>query len=365
MSRPLRLLPAPSPLAHLRRPARQLPFPLSHPDCRLYTRARHGLWHGVRALGLRPGDEVLVPAYHHGSEVEALARAGLGCRYYAGTPGLEPDEEELAGLLGERVRALHVTHYLGFPQDARRWRRWCDAHGLLLLEDAAQAWLSERDGLPAGALGDCAIWCLYKTLPLPDGGALMCRRPPTGPTAAPRWGLGGLARAHAGWLAGRWTPLGVVRARTRRAAGARPYDAVEDFALGDPETAATRTTGWLLARLRTDAAARRRHSYARLLEHLAPLVPEPFRRLPDGASPFAFPVAVDDKAAFVGAMAARDVEVVDLWRVPHPSLAADAFPVAARLRATVAGLPVHQDLGAADTARIAEAVRAAVPVPRF
>ena len=42
-----------------------------------FSRARHGLWHGVRALGLAPGDEVLTPAYHHGSEVEALFRAGL------------------------------------------------------------------------------------------------------------------------------------------------------------------------------------------------------------------------------------------------------------------------------------------------
>lgn len=360
MSRPLRLLPAPSLLAHLRRPGRQLPFPLSHPDCRLYARARHGLWHGVRALGLRPGDQVLVPAYHHGSEVEALVRAGLGCRYYAGTPGLEPDEGELAGLLGERVRALHLTHHLGFPQDARRWRRWCDTHGLLLLEDAAQAWLSERDGLPVGALGDCAIWCVYKTLPLPDGGALMCRRPPPGPAAAPRWDLTGLGRAHAGRLAARWAR----RSRARRRAGPAPYDPAEDFALGDPEAAPAVTTGWLLARLGTDVAARRRRSYAHLLERLAPLVPEPFRRLPDGASPFVFPVAVDDKAALASALAARDVEVADLWRVPHPSLPAGAFPAAARLRATVAGLPVHQDLDAADTARIAEAVRAAVTPPR-
>src|SRR5205823_10573872 len=55
------------------------PFPLADPRCRLVTRARHGLWLGVRALGLGPGDEVLVPAYHHGSEVEALVRAGVTC----------------------------------------------------------------------------------------------------------------------------------------------------------------------------------------------------------------------------------------------------------------------------------------------
>ena len=46
------------PGAWLRRPAARLPYPLEEPSCTLYSRARHGLFLGLRALGLEP----LVPA---------------------------------------------------------------------------------------------------------------------------------------------------------------------------------------------------------------------------------------------------------------------------------------------------------------
>jgi len=53
------------------------PYPLGDPDARLFAWGRQALWHGVRAVGLLPGDTVLVPAYHHGSEVEALLQEAL------------------------------------------------------------------------------------------------------------------------------------------------------------------------------------------------------------------------------------------------------------------------------------------------
>ena len=107
-----------------RRPAPDPPFPLADPACHLFARGRHGLYTGVLALGLRPGDEILVPAYHHGSDVEARVRAGLTPRWHGGTATLEPDADELDALLSPRTRALYLVHYLGFPQDAARWRRF-------------------------------------------------------------------------------------------------------------------------------------------------------------------------------------------------------------------------------------------------
>src|SRR5438067_5428718 len=107
-----------------RAPTRRLPFPLDDPRCRVFQRARHGLWYALRAAGVAPGDEALAPAYHHGSEIEALLRAGLVCRFYDATETLAPDESELEALLTPRTRALHLIHYIGFLPDAARWRRW-------------------------------------------------------------------------------------------------------------------------------------------------------------------------------------------------------------------------------------------------
>jgi hypothetical protein len=55
---------------YLCRPSSKLPFPLEEPRCRIFSLARQGLFRGIKALGLKPGDEILVPAYHHGSEIE-------------------------------------------------------------------------------------------------------------------------------------------------------------------------------------------------------------------------------------------------------------------------------------------------------
>src|SRR5680860_730413 len=119
-------MPPLPPSAWLASPPDRLPFPLEEPGFLLFKLSRHALWYGLRAVGLEPGDAVLVPAYHHGSEIEALVRNGLECRFYGPGERLEPDPDELETLLDGRVRALALVHYLGFPQDSPRWRGWCD-----------------------------------------------------------------------------------------------------------------------------------------------------------------------------------------------------------------------------------------------
>jgi dTDP-4-amino-4,6-dideoxygalactose transaminase len=334
--------------------ADRIPFPLGEPGCVLFERARHGLWHGLRALGFARDDEVLVPAYHHGSEIEALVRAGLTCRFYEATETLAPDERELEALLAPRTRALHLIHYLGFAQNAPRWRGWCEERGLFLIEDAAQAWLGLLDGRSLGSFGDIAIFCLYKTFGVPDGGALLCSSPVAPADGPSRAGIGRLALRHAAWCLERSPVLAELASRFERSP---PYSPEEDFALGDPDTPPSAATLRLLRRIDPGAAARRRHNYQVLLDELGDLVPAPFATLPDGASPFAFPVAVDDKQTLIARLASHGVRGLDFWSVPHPALPAARFPGAAALRARVVGLPVHQELRPADLARIARAVR--------
>ncbi len=332
-----------------------LPFPLEEPGCKLYARGRHALAAGVRALGIGPGDEILAPAYHHGSEIEALQRTGARCVFYEPDARLEPDSDGLDALRSDATRALHLIHHLGFPQDAARWRAWCDARGLALFEDAAQAWLTQADGRPAGAFGDLAIFSLYKTFGLPDGGALHC---PTGEARSAGRGdvaVLRLALEHIAWLAGRSAVVGGFAARRRP----RRYDPVADFALGAPRPP-SRATLLALGRVADPAAAlRRRANYSVLLERLADLVPPPFDDLVPGACPFVMPVRVADKTRFLSTARAGGVRALDLWSVAHPSLPSERFPRAAALRASLAGLPVHQELRHGDLDRIADVARAA------
>ena len=343
----------------------QLPYPLEEPGCRLFAFARQGLWHGVQAVGLGGGDEVLVPAYHHGSEIEALLQAGLHCRYYDGLDGLEPDEEELEGLLGPKVRALLLIHYLGFPQDAPRWRRWCDERGLLLIEDAAQSWLTSWDGRPSGSLGHVAVFCLYKTVGVPEGAAVVARAPLPAPAPNRAVGVEDLVRRHGAWLAQRSAPLSAVAERVRRGT---PYLPERDMALGDPRAGPWRSVPFLVRRLADPRAASTRLAHYRLLsEQLGDRVPARLAGREQGASPFVYPLLTDDaehKAALLERLERAGIRAANLWSVPHPSLPAEGFPGAARLRARLVGLPVHQELRLAHLRRITGTVGSAgAPAP--
>lgn len=338
---------------YTRRPLKTLPFPLEESRCRIFSLARQGLFAGIRALGLEPGDEILVPAYHHGSDIEALVRAGIVCRFYD-VGRLEPDARELEALLNTRVRALLLIHYLGFPQDAARWRAWCEEHNLLLIEDAAQAWLSSRDGLPVGSHGHLSIFCLYKTFGLPDGAAVISTSPPEAPRRGLRLGISGVIVAHGVYLAQRWGWFAELHRHLKRA---RVYDPERDFALGDPKSAPYLATTRLLTRI-TDPGAQeiRAANYAFLLERLEHLVPKPFASPLEGTSPFAFPIQSDRIDELLPRLGGHGIAALDFWRVPHPCLPVADFPEAASLRKTIIGLPVHQELGVRELERIVDAV---------
>lgn len=350
----LMALPPLPPGVWLGRRRGSLPFPLAEDGCSLFARGRHGIPAGLRAIGIGPGDEILAPAYHHGSEIEALERAGARCVFYAPGSRLQPDPVELEALVSGRTRALHLIHHLGFPQDAAAWRRWCDARGLALIEDAAQAWLARVGDRPAGSFGDLAIFSLYKTFGLPDGGALHCRAAPVGSGGRGDLAMMRLGLEHAAWVAGRSRTAGGLVSRARPP---RRYDPAADFALGSPRPPSRATTLALRRVVQPSAAERRRRNYELLLERLGDMVAPPFDVLPDGACPFVLPVHVEDKPRFLRRVRAAGVRALDLWSVAHPSLRAERFPRAAELRAALVGLPVHQELRLRDLDRIAVVAR--------
>jgi len=354
----LRMWPPLPPDVYLRRPPRDLPFPLGAPDCMLLRKARQALFFGIQGLGLQPGDEVLLPAYHHGSEVEAFRRTGLSCRFYDVGPTLRPDLAALDELVGPRTRALYLIHYLGFPQDAPWWSRWCRERGLLLIEDVAQGWLASIEGRPLGSFGDMAIFSFYKAIGVPEGGALRSSRPAEvavhgrpGRTARL---LRQLASRHEAWLTSRSS----VAASLRTGSTHRWRSSAWTFHLGKVHAAPSRIIPFLLPRLlEPDPAGLRRDHYRVLLGELAGQVPAALSVVPEGASPYFFPVHTTDKPGLISLLDEHEIDAVNFWGAPHPSLPAAAFPTAGQLRASIVGVPVHQELRYRDLERIVSVVR--------
>ena len=92
------------------------------------------------------------------------------------------------------------------------------------------------------------------------------------------------------------------------------------------------------------------------------MVPEPFARLPEDTSPFAFPIESPHKATLLDRLATHGIRALDLWPVPHPRVPVGRFGRADSLRARVIALPVHQELAPGDVDRIICATRGRVSV---
>ncbi|HEX2252413.1 MAG TPA: DegT/DnrJ/EryC1/StrS family aminotransferase [Thermoanaerobaculia bacterium] len=136
----------------------------------------------LRALGVEPGDEVIVPAFTFFATAEAVALAGAVPVFADVDPEtLNLDPEDAGRRVTARTVGVLGVHLYGRPFDADGLQALCDRHGLWLAEDAAQAHGASWQGRPVGTLGRLAGWSFYPTKNLGgfgDGGAV------TGPDRA-------------------------------------------------------------------------------------------------------------------------------------------------------------------------------------
>ncbi len=148
-------------------------FPFnSTSSLRYYRFARSAIFNGLKAAGLGPAHRVLMPEYHHGVEVETVRLLGAHIDYYPVDLSLSVNPSQIENAIRPETRALYVIHYFGFPQPIMQLREICTRRGLLLFEDCALSLFSGFQKIPLGSLGDMSAFCLYKYLPIPDGGVL-------------------------------------------------------------------------------------------------------------------------------------------------------------------------------------------------
>jgi len=207
------------------------------------------------------------------------------------------------------------------------------------------------------------VFCLYKTLPLPNGGLLVQNRGPhldLETLALRPCGVAPLAGRSAElvleWLRGRCNGptralFGLKRAagRALRAAGA-DHVPVGDmgFELSQVDVAISRLCEALLQRCDYGAVRlRRRANFQLLRDRLAGRATLLKEDLPEGVCPLFFPILVPDKHAAARALWARGVDAVEFWNEGDPEAPLDAFPYVRFLREHVLELPIHQDLSPA------------------
>jgi dTDP-3-amino-3,4,6-trideoxy-alpha-D-glucose transaminase len=131
----------------------------------------------LRALGIGPGDEVIVPTYSFIATAEAVSTVGA-------TPVIVDVEEETALITAEiveaaltpRTRCVIPVHLFGRPVDMDPLLELCRSRDIAVVEDACQAHGAIYRGRPVGSLADAGCFSFYPTKNLGgwgDGGALV------------------------------------------------------------------------------------------------------------------------------------------------------------------------------------------------
>jgi len=363
------------------------------PAVQLVTSGRIAIGMALRALGVGPGDTVLVPAYHSPSMIPPVHWRGAGVVFYRVHPDTTVDLEDVRRKMGPGVKAVMATHFFGFPQDLRALRALCDAHGAGLVEDCAHCFFGEHEGVAVGSSGDYAIGSSMKFFPIFEGGCLVSHRHPL-PGRLAGAGAGFEAKAalgalEAGFGHGRLPALRLaaalplrlktalwnrVKARAAGARSAATEAAPLALAPSSSDSSYAFDARWLDRRssrfsrfvLRGAGRARivegRRRHYLELERALdgAPGWRPLFAALPQGACPWVFPLLAERPAELFERLRAAGVPMVRFGASLWPGVDAATCANSTALGSRLFGLPVHQELTASERAWLAASVRAAL-----
>jgi dTDP-4-amino-4,6-dideoxygalactose transaminase len=128
------------------------------------------------AVGVGPGDEVVLPSINFVAAANAVAHTGAVPVFcdVRGPEDLNLDPADLEAAVGERTKAVVVLHYGGFPCDMDAVRELAERRGLLVVEDAAHAPGATYRGERCGSLGVVACFSFFsnKNLPVGEGGMI-------------------------------------------------------------------------------------------------------------------------------------------------------------------------------------------------
>lgn len=128
-----------------------------------------------RAVGLGPGDEVIVPAFTFVASAHAPRYCGADVVFCDSTSPTDAnlDVAAVERLVGPRTRAVMAVHMWGYPAALEELRVLCNERGLVLIEDCAEA-ISARtkDGGQVGSVGDLGCFSFFskKQLAVGEGG---------------------------------------------------------------------------------------------------------------------------------------------------------------------------------------------------
>ena len=132
----------------------------------------------LMALGVGPGDEVLLPTLTYVATANAVLYCGASPVFVDSDPRTwNMDVSAIEKKVSPRTKAIIVVHLYGLPVDMDPVTAVARRHGLRVIEDAAEAHGARYNGRPVGSIGDIATFSFYgnKVITCGEGGMVVTR----------------------------------------------------------------------------------------------------------------------------------------------------------------------------------------------
>lgn len=129
------------------------------------------------ALGIGPGDEVIVPSLTYIASVNAIRYVGATPVFCDSLPNTwQMDPADVEQRITPRTRAIMAVHLYGGACEMSRLAALCARYGLKLVEDCAEAIGTRLNGRHVGTFGDVATYSFFgnKTITTGEGGMVVC-----------------------------------------------------------------------------------------------------------------------------------------------------------------------------------------------
>ena len=319
------------------------------------------------AVGVGPGDEVLLPSYTFVASANAVLYCGATPVFVdiLGPHDLNLDTADLESKITPRTRAVVAVHMAGYPVDMDRLGELAEAHGLRVVEDACHAVgaayhsprgaQSPRHGRMIGTLSDAGCFSFFanKNLVTGEGGMVVTRDEDIARHVR-------LGRSH-----------GMTKTSWDKASGrAQGYDVVQ-LGFNYRGTELTAALGLIQLRKLTANNRRRQDNVRAYLEHLPGDLPltVPFAQRRDPSAHHVFAVVLDDPAMVTplreqliqrGVQTTHHYPPVHTFSHYHRLVGEVDLPRTVDVSARELTLPLHPLLETGDIREIVDRLKSAV-----
>ena len=150
------------------------------PKALLTTSCTHALEMAALLLHIQPGDEVILPSFTFCSTADAFVLRGAKLVFVDIRPDtMNIDETKIEDAITDKTKAIVPVHYAGVACEMDTITEIARRHNLAVVEDAAQAVMSEYKGQALGAIGDYGCYSFHETknYSMGEGGALLIKDP--------------------------------------------------------------------------------------------------------------------------------------------------------------------------------------------